>query len=70
MDEGLAIDVMGKRESYEDEAERVMSLVAGADVMLSSMTVSRNRGGLLHRLETEEIRIKGFAVKASADRNW
>ena len=31
MDEGFAIEVMGKRESYEDDAERVMSLVASAE---------------------------------------
>jgi len=57
MDEGFTIDVMGKREAYEDEADRVMSLVAGADVMHSSMTVNRDRHGLLQTLEAEDIRI-------------
>lgn len=60
MDEELAIEIIGKRGAYEDGAEKAMSIVAGAGVMPSSMTMnlSRDRGGLLHRLEAEEITSK------------
>jgi len=55
-----AIVISGRKEKYEKDVERLISIVSGSDAVI----MARNKGSLIYKLEAEEIEINDLEAMA------